>query len=568
MLKKITTLIILMLFAFNTVIAGTIGPDLAEVLGYSDPDERIDVIIELSDKLDVRFLQHKGKQHRKEIIRAFRNKAKTSQQYIKLILAENGISISKELWLTNSLAVKLPVDMIRLIVSLPDIKTIRLDAQLVLGALSTSSYGTPEWNLDAVNVSAVWSQGITGQGVVVGSMDTGVDVNHPDLSSRYRGGDNSWFDPYGEHVTPYDASGHGTQTTSVIVGGDAGGTVIGMAPDAQWIAAKIFNDAGVGTYSSIHAAFQWMMDPDGDPDTDDAADVVNNSWNLETTLDQCVSEFQTDIDVLRAAGIAVVFSAGNAGPAAASSLSPSNNIGSLATGAVDETLTIEYYSSRGPSACNGDIFPQLSAPGSDILTADLTFGGIFPNSYTYSTGTSFASAHVAGALALLQSGVPTSSLAERETALQQSAVDAGFVGDDNEYGWGILDVGAAYTTLADATPEDTDGDGFTQEEDCDDTDATVYPGAPEIKHDGIDQDCNGYDLTIVITKAVYETKQKKLTVHATSALDANADLTLVDFGQMKWSANKGHWTITIKKLSTSPATVMVSGVEGTETTQL
>jgi len=446
-------LLSLALLAYNAVgFAGIIDPKLIGILKNRDSNSRIDVIIELSDKLDISQLARKGKKHRREIVNKFKNKAKFTQKSLKRLLKKNEIEVTKELWLINSLAVNLPIKLVSKIASYPGVKVVKLDAKIGLSAFTAGSPGTPEWNLDAVNVGALWSEGVTGQGVVVGSMDTGVDVNHADLSSRWRGGSNSWFDPYGEYATPHDADGHGTQTTSVIVGGDAGGTVIGMAPDAQWIAAKIFDDYGYATFSSIHAAFQWMMDPDGDPDTDDAADIVNNSWNMETTYNLCESEFQADIDSLRAAGIAVVFAAGNAGPYAASSLSPANNTGSLATGAVDETLYIEFYSSRGPSSCGGGIFPQIVAPGSDILTADLTFGGIIPYSYAYSTGTSFASSHVAGALALLLSGVPSSTLIEREAALQQSAVDAGVSGEDNEYGWGILDVGAAYELLTGPAP--------------------------------------------------------------------------------------------------------------------
>ena len=108
-------------------------------------------------------------------------------------------------------------------------------------------------------------QGVRGQGVVIASMDTGVDATHPDLSATWRGGGNSWFDPNGQHATPTDVSGHGTQTMGVMVGRSVGGSAIGMAPDARWIAVKIFNDRGVTTTTMIHRGFQWLLDPDGEP---------------------------------------------------------------------------------------------------------------------------------------------------------------------------------------------------------------------------------------------------------------------------------------------------------------
>ncbi|MCK4586938.1 MAG: S8 family serine peptidase [Gammaproteobacteria bacterium] len=445
----------------------TIGPDLAQVLQESDPDTYIDVIIELSDKLDVKSLKRTGKKHRKELIWKFRKKAKYSQQSIKRYLKKIGIKISKELWLINALAVSLQAKHIHEVAALPDIEIVKLDAKIVANALSTGTPGTAELNIDAVNVRPIWDQGFTGIGTVVGSMDSGVDANHLDLASGYRGGSNSWYDPNGEHPTPYDASGHGTQTTSIMVGGDATGNVIGIAPEAQWIAAKIFNDADVASLSGIHASFQWMLDPDGDPETDDSADVINNSWNIGDTQNTCNTEFQDDITILRAAGIAIVFSAGNAGSSSApNSFSPANNNDVIAVGALNNTMAIEAYSPRGPSACSGGIFPQLSAPGTGIKAADLTFGFLTTSSMTV-TGTSFAAPHVAGAIALLQSALPNITLAELETALQQSAIDAGVAGDDNDYGWGILDVGAAYILLGGTPPTINDFDTDGIEDDLD-----------------------------------------------------------------------------------------------------
>ena len=159
---------------------------------------------------------------------------------------------------------------------------------------------------------------------------------------------------------------------------------IGVAPGAQWIAVKMFNDAGVASFSDVHLGFQWILDPDGNSTTDDTPDVVNNSWGFQ--IPECDPEFQPDIDALRAAGIAVVFAAGNSGPIAQSGLSPANNSGSLAVGAVDETLRIAPDSSRGPSACDGGTFPTVVAPGVNVVTTDLSFGGIIPDATVWQPG--------------------------------------------------------------------------------------------------------------------------------------------------------------------------------------
>jgi len=76
-------------------------------------------------------------------------------------------------------------------------------------------------------------------GVVVATMDSGVDYLHPDIGPKWRSGTNSWFDPYWEDSVPHDATGHGTGVIGVILGGDEGGSNIGVAPGVQWIAVKI-----------------------------------------------------------------------------------------------------------------------------------------------------------------------------------------------------------------------------------------------------------------------------------------------------------------------------------------
>lgn len=426
--------------------AAVLEPELESELDARAPDEEVTVIIKLSDKVDPRLFKIRDrKQRNPEHVKALKRKAALTQTPFKRFLEERGGKRMRELWAVNGIAVKVRADAIRELAARPGIEKISLDSVLQAPAVTLGTTVLPEWNLGAVQAPDLWALGFTGTGIVVASMDTGVDSIHPDLINKWRGGSNSWFDPHGEHAMPYDMNGHGTQTMGIMVGGSAGGTSIGVAPDARWAAVKLFNDAGQAAYSDIHLAFQWLLDPDGDPNTVDAPDVVNASWGLVGTAGQCITEFTADIENLKAAGIAVVFSGGNDGPAPLTSLSPANNVAGFSTGAVDSTNTIAGFSSRGQSACDGGVYPKTVAPGVNISTSDLSFGGMLL--YAVVSGTSYAAPHTSGAIALLADAFPNASVAELEAALTQGALDLGVAGLDNSYGNGLIHARAAYDLL-------------------------------------------------------------------------------------------------------------------------
>lgn len=433
--------------------AGTLHPDLLSQLRGLNPAEEISVIVTLADQQDLhQFTDRDKKLRRAKIAKALRDKAARTQKPLREYLLKKNIRKIKPFWIFNGMAVTIRADQIHELAARPEVMSVRPDGILTLPQPSLAATSGPaEWNLNAINAPALWELGFTGTGVVLASMDTGVDYLHPDIGPRWRGGTNSWFDPNGEHLTPFDShvQGHGTGVMGIMVGGDAGGTAIGVAPDAKWIAVKIFDDAGNAPYSGIHAGFQWLLDPDGNDATDDAPDVVNNSWGISDHPGECLTEFQPDIQALKASGIGVVVAAGNSGSNDATSVSPANYPESFAAGAVDWTGTITSFSSRGPrpAGCGGGIFPEIVAPGEGVRTADVTLNGTSPEPYATVLGTSFAAPHVAGAMALLLSVDPQLTVAELEAALAQSAVDQGAPGADNVYGNGLLDVAAAYKRL-------------------------------------------------------------------------------------------------------------------------
>jgi bacillopeptidase F len=231
----------------------------------------------------------------------------------------------------------------------------------------------------------------------------------------------------------------------ILVGGNRSGTAIGVAPQAKWIAAKVFNQDDIAVSSDILLAYQWLLDPDGNPETDDAPDVVNNSWGFEP-YGVCVDLIRPAVQALKAAGIFVVFSAGNDGELGEfSDSSPANYPESLAVGSVGNhfsTTEVSDSSSRGPSSCDGTIYPELVAPGFFVRTTNISGG------YIYLSGTSLSTPHVAGVLTLLRGAFPQASPEDIEYATLATALDLSSSGPDNDSGYGLVDALGAFDWLS------------------------------------------------------------------------------------------------------------------------
>lgn len=345
----------------------------------------------------------------------------------------------RPLWIVNAVAASVASDTLFSLAQRDDVARIRPDETISIppfaAAETTRAPGTLEWGVQKIGADTVWqSLGITGAGVVVANIDTGVDFLHPELKTRYRGYINdtvppqnsgNWFDATGEGATyPVDANGHGTHTMGTMVGQDG----IGVAPGARWIAVRAFNGSGQAAESWLHTAFQWVLAPDGNPAL--APDVVNNSWS---NGDGSTDAFVTDIANLNAAGIIAVFSAGNSGSEAGTVGAPGSYPDALAVGATDTDDLIAYFSSRGPSPWNGIIKPDVTAPGVEVVST--LPGGTF-GAYN---GTSMAAPHVAGTIALMKEANPALVFTDARRILTETTMTLGTPIPNNTYGWGRID---------------------------------------------------------------------------------------------------------------------------------
>jgi subtilisin family serine protease len=269
-------------------------------------------------------------------------------------------------------------------------------------------------NLAAIGADAAWRLGVTGAGIVVAGQDTGFDWTHPALKAHYRGWDGAradhntnWHDAWDGRPEPFDEDGHGTHTMGIVLGDDGapGGNRIGVAPGARWIGCRNMR-RGFGNPGAYAECMEFFLAPyplGGDPFRDGrvqlAPHVVNNSWGCPEFEGCATDTLRLAVEALRAAGIMMVVSAGNDGPACASAtVPPANYDAAFSVGATDNSGQVASFSSRGPA---GELIkPDVSAPGSNIRSS-LPGGG-----YGTASGTSMAGPHVAGLVALLWSADP------------------------------------------------------------------------------------------------------------------------------------------------------------------
>ncbi len=324
--------------------------------------------------------------------------------------------------------------------------------------------GTPPWSLRLIGAPQVWRRfGITGEGIVVGQSDSGVDGAHPELRDNYRGNqsggpagdDYNWLDPWYATTAPTDRGGHGTHTLGTAVGRE-----VGVAPGASWIGC-VNLPRNLGSPPRYLDCLQFLLAPypqTGDPLADGRPDlgahVLNNSWGCPAPEGCDAASLLTAVQSLRAAGVFVVASAGNDGEGCSTIRHPLALYDEVFTvGAIDEDGVLAGFSSRGPVTADGSgrVKPDIVAPGVAVLSA-------FPGgTYAYAEGTSMAGPHVAGVVALLWSANPALigdiEATERlltETAqpydhisLGRPACGAADQRPDNAVGYGRVDAFAA-----------------------------------------------------------------------------------------------------------------------------
>ncbi|MFF2790940.1 S8 family serine peptidase [Streptomyces sp. NPDC058049] len=294
-----------------------------------------------------------------------------------------------------------------------------------------------ERSTQQVAATAAWAAGYDGKGTKVAVLDTGTDLDHPDLRGRVTASKN-----FTDSDTDADRQGHGTHTISTVggSGAESAGAKRGVAPGAQLLSGKVLNDVGYGLDSWIIAGMEWAVEA--------RADVVSMSLG-DPSQTACDDPLAAAAERLSQQGPLFVIAAGNSGPGNNTVSSPGCAASALTVGAVDRDDRTAVFSSRGPAGLQHTLKPEIAAPGVGISAPAAGGRGVY--AYQSMSGTSMATPHVAGAAAIVKQRHPDWTAQQIKAALVGSAATA-VPGDVRETGGGRLDVKAALDTTVTGAP--------------------------------------------------------------------------------------------------------------------
>ncbi len=284
-----------------------------------------------------------------------------------------------------------------------------------------------------IGANKVWAKGDEGAGVRVAILDTGCDLNHPDLKDHIRASTD-----YSGKGTAQDGNGHGSHVAGIIAGSGAAshGKYRGVAPKADLYIAKVLDDRGSGRMSNVMAGLDWAVSQ--------KAQVVNLSLGSDGNCDG-TDALSEACDAAVGKGVVVVVAAGNSGPMSRTVGAPGCAREVITIGASTDDDEVASFSSRGPTS-DGRVKPDVVLPGVNIISvraAGTTLGsGQVDEYYTSLSGTSMATPHAAGVAALLLAANPSLTPRQVKEIFKSTAVDLGL--SLNTQGSGRVDAFAAW----------------------------------------------------------------------------------------------------------------------------
>jgi hypothetical protein len=313
----------------------------------------------------------------------------------------------------HALSVSMPSANVPVLRQHPEVKFVQQDQLLTIQGQVVG------WGMTKTKANQVHPQGVTGKGVKIAVLDTGIDTKHPDL--HVSGGACLLT----ECPKSYnDDNGHGTHVAGIIAAKNNSIGTIGVAPDASIYAVKVLDSEGVGTTSTVLAGIDWAIR--------NHMDIIN----LSLSTPESDPALKAMIDKAYQQGILIVSAVGNNGNSQGTGDTveyPAKYDNVIAVSAINQNNVRVSISATGPEV-------EVAAPGEAIYSTvpvAYDFDGNY-NGYTWMTGTSMAAPFVSGILALYKQQYPYKTNVELRELLKTNAVDLGNPGKDNWYGYGLV----------------------------------------------------------------------------------------------------------------------------------
>jgi len=444
-MKKLLAIICIVLQGM-CLTQGYISPDLLQTFSKTSVDQPVTAMVWLKESLSQKL---KTQGVIKPTATNMQSVAKQSQQSLLDILknakANNQITAYESFWVINAIKVTAPKSFFEEIQNRSDIYKIETNWKITLPdpvTQSTNNSSTQELqnsktqelktvpaatqaNLTQINVDDIWTNyrvngnQILGSGINVAVFDTGIDYNHPLLTGKIT----AQYDFAEKDADAFDdTSGHGTHVAGIIAASDG----IGIAPSANLLIARVFDDSNNGEIAWLANASQWAINNN--------AKVVNMSLGDENA--GANESMRSIVDSLNNMGIIVAAAIGNKGSGTGTTTSPGNCPNAIGVGAVNNNNAIASFSSRGPISWDGSSYtkPDIVAPGVSIYSTKPAWSS---NYGTYD-GTSQATPHIAGVIALILEANPNLGSSSVKQILKNTVDDLGDTGEDNVYGAGVI----------------------------------------------------------------------------------------------------------------------------------
>jgi subtilisin family serine protease len=476
-------LLLLSLSLAGSALATTFTPELVEKLNGSSDNELIRILITFEEQAQFNWLVEQTARMNKAERRAFvvdhlKQLAEWTQADVRLYLedweAAGKVQHLRSVSIVNLMHCLATPEVIRDLSNYPEIAEVAYDPERFMldeearHARPAGKDGLDEiaWGVADVHAPEVWQQGFRGAGALVSILDTGVNYNHVDLADHMWDGGAQYpyhgYDFANNDNDPMDLGplGHGTHVAGSVASDGTAGSQCGVAPDATIMAVQVWSGAGYGNIGDMISGIDFSVEH--------GVDIINMSGGIGgggSTSDK--QQFRTACNNALVAGVIASFAAGNE-----AYTSPPNSVrvpgncpppwlhpDQLLTGDISNVVTcgatqsnhsIASFSSLGPVTWQdispwfdyaynpgmGLIDPDISAPGVDVKSC------LYSNNtgYTFMSGTSMATPHVAGAMALLLSKDPSLTPALIDMYLETYAEDLGAVGKDNIFGSGLMNV--------------------------------------------------------------------------------------------------------------------------------